>query len=109
MTPTKFLVCAIAVVAIAGCNSKQGDAATNAPVKLETVKPPQGGDWSQVVNPTSQGGFLMGNPDAKVKLVEYGSLTCPHCREFDEAAVTPLINDYVKSGQVSYEFRNYVR
>jgi protein-disulfide isomerase len=44
-----------------------------------------------------------------VKLIEYGSLTCPHCREFDETGVTPLINNYVKSGQVSYEFRNYVR
>ena len=51
----------------------------------------------------------MGNPDAKVKLIEYGSLTCPHCREFDETGVTPLINNYVKSGRVSYEFRNYVR
>jgi protein-disulfide isomerase len=51
----------------------------------------------------------MGNPSAKVSLIEYGSMTCPHCREFDETGVAPLINDYVKSGKVSYEFRNYVR
>jgi protein-disulfide isomerase len=51
----------------------------------------------------------MGNPNAPVKLVEYGSLTCPHCREFDEVGAPKLINDYVKTGQVSYEFRNYVR
>ena len=99
----------MAVVAIAGCNSKQGDAATNTPVKLEQVKPPAGGDWTQVVNPTEAGGFVMGNPNAKVKLIEYGSMTCPHCREFDEKGVEPLINTYVKSGQVSWEFRNYVR
>jgi protein-disulfide isomerase len=109
MKPTKFLACAIALVAVAGCNSKQGDAATNAPVKIAQVKPPKGGDWSDVVNATPAGGFMMGNPNAKVKLIEYGSLTCPHCREFDETGVTPLINTYVKSGQVSYEFRNYVR
>ena len=109
MKPTKFLACALAVVAIAGCNSKQGDAATNTPVKIAPVKPPAGGDWSQVVSATPAGGFVMGNPQAKVKLVEYGSLTCPHCREFDETGVPSLINDYVKSGQVSYEFRNYVR
>jgi protein-disulfide isomerase len=36
-------------------------------------------------------------------------MTCPHCREFDEKGVTPLINKYVKSGRVSYEFRNFVR
>jgi protein-disulfide isomerase len=97
------------VVAIAGCNSKPGDAKTNAPTKFEQVRPPKGGDWTMVTNATPQGGFMMGNPNAKVKLVEYGSLTCPHCREFDEKGVPILISKYVKSGQVSWEFRNYVR
>ena len=31
----------------------------------------------------------MGNPDAPVKLVEYGSLTCPHCAEFARRARRP--------------------
>ncbi|MFL6751973.1 MAG: thioredoxin domain-containing protein [Sphingomicrobium sp.] len=109
MKPSHFLACAAAVVAIAACNSKQGDAATNTPVKLEQVKPPAGGDWTQVVNPTPEGGFVMGNPNAKVKLVEFGSMTCPHCREFDEKGADKLVGTYVKSGQVSWEFRNYVR
>jgi protein-disulfide isomerase len=65
--------------------------------------------WAQVVNPTPGGGFVMGNPNAKVKLIEYGSMTCSHCREFDEAGVPSLVDKYVKSGQVSWEFRNYVR
>lgn len=109
MKPSVFLTCAAAVVAVAGCNSKQGDAATSAPAKVQQVKPPKGGDWSQVVNATSAGGFMMGNPNAKLKLIEYGSLTCPHCREFDEKGVPLLIGNYVKSGQLSWEFRNYVR
>ena len=109
MKPSNFLACAVAVVAIAGCNSKQGDAATSSPVKIEQVAPPKGGNWTQVVNSSSSGGFVMGNPNAKVKLIEYGSLTCPHCREFDEKGVPRLMDKYVKSGQVSWEFRNYVR
>ena len=110
MKPSVFLAGALAVVAIAGCNSKQGDAATKqAPVKLEMTKPPAGGDWTMVVNPTPAGGYMMGNPNAKAKLIEFGSLTCPHCREFDETGVPQLISKYVKSGQVSWEFRNYVR
>ena len=109
MKPSHFLACALAVVAIAGCNSKQGDAATNTPLKLEQVTPPKGGDWTQVVNPTPEGGFVMGNPNAKVKLVEFGSMTCPHCKAFDDEGVDKLVNTYVKSGQVSWEFRNYVR
>ena len=63
-------------------------------------------DWSKVVNVTREGGFAMGNPDAKVKLVEYGSLACPHCRHFEETGFRPLVQGYVRTGQVSYEFRN---
>lgn len=109
MKPTHFLACAAAVVAIAGCNSKQGNAAANTAVKLEQVKPPEGGDWTQVVNPTAAGGFVMGNPNAKVKLIEFGSMTCPHCKAFDDEGADKLVDTYVKSGQVSWEFRNYVR
>lgn len=109
MKPTTFLACALALTAVAGCNSKQGDAATNAPLNVKAVPPPKGGDWSTVISATPEGGFVMGNPNAKLKLIEYGSLTCPHCREFDEKGVPPLIANYVKTGLVSWEFRNYVR
>ena len=50
----------------------------------------------------------MGNPAAKVKLIEYGSLTCPHCRHFDAEGVPPLIANYVRSGKVSWEFRSFL-
>ena len=60
--------------------------------------PPKNGDWSTVVTKTAAGGFVMGNPNAKVKLVEFGSMTCPHCAEFDETGGKPLIDNYVKNG-----------
>jgi protein-disulfide isomerase len=66
-------------------------------------------DWTQTVAQTPAGGFRMGNPAAKVKLIEYGSLTCPHCASFNEASHDPLTQKYVKTGQVAYEFRNFVR
>jgi len=109
MKLSNYLVCVAAAAALGACNSKQENAANNAPLNLTPVAPPQGGDWTQTVSLTPDGGMLMGNPDAKVKLIEYGSLTCPHCREFDEKGAEPLMNTYVKSGQVSWEFRNYVR
>ena len=73
------------------------------------MKPPKGGDWTMVVFLSFVGGFLLGYPNAKAKLIEYGSLTCPHCREFDETGVPTLVDKFVKSVQVSWEFRNYVR
>lgn len=65
-------------------------------------------DWSKVVVATPEGGFRMGNPDAKLKLVEYASLTCPHCRDFYRESNTTLLRDYVAPGKISYEYRNLV-
>ena len=70
------------------------------------AKPAAVRDWSRTVALTPEGGFRMGNPDAKVKLIEYGSLACPHCRHFEETGFAPLVQKYVRTGRVSYEFRN---
>jgi len=64
-------------------------------------------DWTKSVAITPAGGFRMGNPAARVRLIEYGSLACPHCRHFEEDAFKPL-EAYVRTGKVSYEFRNMV-
>jgi protein-disulfide isomerase len=64
-------------------------------------------DWTRTVAETPEGGFRMGNPAAQVKLVEYGSLTCPHCADFSKKAMTGLRNQ-VRTGKVSFEFRNFV-
>jgi protein-disulfide isomerase len=79
-----------------------------APVTAVAAKPAPGRDWSRTVVATPEGGFRMGNPNAKVKLVEYGSLACPHCRHFEETGYKPLVQSYVRTGRISYEFRNYL-
>jgi protein-disulfide isomerase len=101
-------------LAAAGCGGGGDDdgnlaaAAANNAAPLPQVPAPNNGDWTQVVSRTSQGGALMGNPDAPVKLVEYGSLTCPVCRAFSQAGTQSLRDRYVRSGQVSWEFRHLV-
>jgi protein-disulfide isomerase len=110
-TRTLFLALAAASFTTAACNAekagtKSGSAESH-PIK--PVAPPKNGDWTTVTTETAEGGFLLGNPNAKVKIVEFGSLTCPHCAEFDETGAKPLIENYVKTGRVSYEFRNFVR
>ena len=65
-------------------------------------------DWTHTFAVTPEGGYRMGNPNAKVTVVEYGSLTCPHCRHFAETALKPLVSQYVRTGKASYEFRSFV-
>ncbi len=107
-----LLLAAGTLAATGACTKKAGDTpAANATSSAPTVAvaAPASGDWTEAVAPTAAGGFVMGNPDAKVKLVEYGSLTCPHCAAFDKEGVPTLLANYVKNGKVSWEFRNFVR
>ena len=111
MTYKSLTLVAASLALLGACNAEKGSnaATTNTPLAVAPVAAPNGGDWSTVTTATPEGGMLMGNPAAKVKLIEYGSLTCPHCREFDETGVKPLVDNYVKKGLVSWEFRNFVR
>lgn len=65
-------------------------------------------DWTRTAVRTPEGGFRMGNPNARVKLIEYLSLTCPHCAEFAAESHARLFNSHVRSGAVSVEYRNFV-
>jgi protein-disulfide isomerase len=95
-------------LALTACNDSKTPA-TDAGAPLPAgIAAPAGQNWAEVVTATPEGGFKMGNPDAKVKLVEFASLTCPHCREFHEAAAATIKDKYVASGNVSYEYRNFV-
>jgi protein-disulfide isomerase len=66
-------------------------------------------NWTSTVKLAPNGAFVMGNPAAKAKLVEYLSYTCSHCAEYTVEAAVPLKRDYVAKGAVSVEFRNAVR
>jgi protein-disulfide isomerase len=104
------IMAATLALALTGCSKSSGGdnsaQALNAP--LQQVPAPNGGDWTQVVSETPEGGFRMGNPNAPVKLVEYASLSCPFCKNFDQQGVPTLRDKYVKSGQVSWEYRTYL-
>ena len=105
-----FLFLASAALLATACNAEKGAANSSGPeVTAKPVPAPNNGDWSTIVSATPEGGFVMGNPNAKVKLVEFGSLTCPHCAEFEEKGGKALVDNYVKKGLVSWEFRNFVR
>ncbi len=106
-----YLALASVALLATACNAEKGAATGDKgpEVTAAAVPAPNNGDWSTVVSKTPEGGFVMGNPNAKVKLVEFGSLTCPHCAEFEEKGGKALIDNYVKKGLVSWEFRNFVR
>jgi len=67
-----------------------------------------------VVSPTEvpehiHGDIVYGSPDAPVELIEYASMTCPHCKTFNDTVVPFLMEDLIPSGKVKLIFRNFVR
>jgi protein-disulfide isomerase len=96
---------------LAGCGGESGagNAGAAGGKTMAAIPAPNGGDWTQTFAQTEAGGFLMGNPNAPVKIIEFASMTCPHCAEFAENGLPPLTEKYVRTGQASLELRNFVR
>jgi len=105
------IVCAVLpLLFVAACG--KGDAGGNsstapAAAPVAGAKPPAGQNWVDVVSKTPEGGYRMGNPDAPVKLVEYGSRSCPHCAAFDAEGFPVLKAGPIAAGKLSYEFRDF--
>lgn len=49
----------------------------------------------------------VGKDDAPITIVEYASMTCPHCKTFHEGALKQLKETYVASGKVRVIFREF--
>lgn len=73
---------------------------------LLTIGATKSVDHTRTVTMSPVGAFVVGNPAAKVRLVEYMSYTCSHCATFAREGTTPLMRDYVARGLVAFEVRN---
>jgi protein-disulfide isomerase len=79
-----------------------------APAKPAAAAPAKG-DWANKVTLTSDGGHVLGNPDAPLKLTEYMSYTCPHCAHFEGEGVATMRMTVIPQGKVSLEVRHLLR
>ncbi|MDE8650357.1 thioredoxin domain-containing protein [Novosphingobium album (ex Liu et al. 2023)] len=113
MTPSTIRRIALGLIAaplalgLAACGDKTGQAPTSGE-PIAKIAPPAGQNWADIIEKTPEGGYRMGNPDAPIKLIEFGALSCSHCAEFAKESFTPLRDNYVASGRVSYELRLFM-
>lgn len=108
----RLLLAAIAsplALGLAACGESGPDgAAAPSGDPIAEIAAPEGTTWADTVSKTQEGGYLMGNPDAPIKLVEYGALSCSHCATFAEASSPELRETFVNSGRVSFELRPFM-
>ena len=93
------LLSSFGALALAGCGGGATDQSKEQEV-VAKVAPPAGKSWSQVVRVDGDG-VVMGNPDAPIKLEEYGAFTCGHCAQFAKDSHEELKRDFVDTGRVS--------
>lgn len=102
----KLLLATSALLLVTACNDKAANSGSSSGGGA-AVAAPAGAKWSETTAVTPDGGMLMGNPNAPVKLIEYGALTCSHCAEFAEKSKDEL-RAMVDKGTVSWEFRTFM-
>jgi protein-disulfide isomerase len=97
MTTTSRALSAVASVllalGVAGCGQ------SSSPLSRAT-----GGTQTVELKPTD---MVHGSANAPVTMVEYASMTCPHCAAFQKDVIPQLNKDYVDTGKVKVVFREY--
>jgi len=62
---------------------------------------------AQTVLALTKGDQVLGSPDAPITIVEYASLTCPHCAHFANDVLPELKKKWIDAGKVKLVFRDY--
>ena len=91
---------ALALAACGGASSSEDAAAQNAGA-------PAGSEGVETNGVGALADMAVGNEDATVTVIEYASLTCPHCATFHETVYPQIKENYVDTGKVRFIFREF--
>lgn len=109
----KYSLLAIAATLLIGAyffgRSIQVDTVYNNQAVANTQKLQQGENVQQDSLKLFPSDQIFGNPSEKpaVTIIEYGSLTCPHCADFHNNILSMVKHDYIDSQKVQYIYRDY--
>jgi protein-disulfide isomerase len=96
-----LLIVAAAAIAVVGYREWQPG------TKTTTATPPAGqASAAKPFNVTSDDRIL-GSPEAPVTIIEYASMTCPHCAHFDVEVLPQIKSTLIDSGKARLVFRDF--
>ena len=88
-------------VALSGCGGGAGGPAP--PIDKATYVPPQ----QELMAPGPLGDRVLGKATAPVTVIEYVSLTCPHCANFHKTLFPRMKKEFIDTGKVRYIVREF--
>tara|TARA_R110002126_G_scaffold291778_1_gene457834 strand:- start:39297 stop:40112 length:816 start_codon:yes stop_codon:yes gene_type:complete len=83
------------------------EAITSATKAVDLPKSDGDVDMAEVLKPGPMEEMFLGDADAPVKIVEYMSMTCPHCANFHNNTFKQIIKDYADTGKVQFIVREF--
>jgi protein-disulfide isomerase len=85
------------------------NAATTTPAADTTAAPASAASssLSPLMQPGPLGDMGLGDPNAKNVVIEYASMTCPHCQRFHAEVYPQFKAKYVDTGKVYFIFRDF--
>lgn len=111
LRPRRLLLAFAAAPLVLGLAACKEEAASSDGPKgqaIAKIAAPAGQNWADTYSVTPEGGYLMGNPNAPIKLVEFAALSCSHCADFSEKSAAELHDNFIASGRVSLEVRFFM-
>jgi protein-disulfide isomerase len=99
ITRREFLEGVGALALVGGAMATVGEAAWAAPAGPQTVS------MEELMSPGPLPDQVLGAAEAPVTIVEYASMTCPHCAQFHETTYPELKKRYIDTGKVRFIFR----
>ena len=54
-----------------------------------------------------EGEWILGSEDAPITMIEYASLSCPHCASFHANKLPKIKEEYIDNGKVKFVFRSF--
>ena len=67
----------------------------------------QGPSTEELMRPGPLPDLVEGKADAPVTIIEYASMTCPHCANFHKTTYPALKSKYIDTGKVKFIFREF--
>lgn len=90
-------ICAVAVLIVLSQSQSGGDADN-----IEGIA-----EVNRLLAGLDQRGSLLGDPSAAARIVEYGDLQCPICKEYSTGVIEDLIAGPVSAGDARLQFRTW--
>lgn len=96
------LLALVVVAVVIVVSQSQGGSSKGGDTNLEDV-----GLVESQLHGVPQHGMVLGEPSAKVTLIEFGDLQCPVCKAYSEEVIPQIVSGPVRDGEAKIEFRNF--